>query len=565
MKSFRLSALLSALGLCLVVLGALTLAFRDIRTTLPYPRHVDEPAIAVEAELFIVSGSFHPSTFNYPSLPKYLAAFGLGVGFIRESLDVDAPTKVDEIGEVAFPYYGQSTPMGTARQLFALVGVVGVVCTGLLVRSLHADGHGVERDAALVVAPLIVLTTPLWWYHSWTYLNVDIVGACFTTAALWRLFAAAEKPSIVSLAIVPGVLAGLATASKYTLAPVMASVLLGNIAFAPAGRRLRFAAASIAGAGAAFLAAMPYALLDVPGFLNGLAFEGHHYATRHPGFEARPGWPQVAFYSHEFISQFGWLNAVAAGVGFVALAWRRSRHAATLAAFPAITMWLLIRQHVHFERNTLALFPIVAALSWLGIALISKSVASFVRGSDRMRSAARVGVAIVLAVGCVGVTHLSAMWTAPTESRRDAERWIRQAIAPSWTIVVPDELALDTRRLEAEGRHIQHVALSEARTKQDADALLAGIGMPSVILVPQWGADPFFLGEKKAADLREVAAQWQIVKSFGTAFVQTNHEHGVPDGDPAFGVAPLHLPEEWTEWLRRFDEERTTPRTRPTK
>jgi hypothetical protein len=39
----------------------------------------------------------------------------------------------------------------------------------------------------------------------------------------------------------------------------------------------------------AFLAVMPYSILDVTGFLNGLAFEAHHYASGHPGFEGHPG------------------------------------------------------------------------------------------------------------------------------------------------------------------------------------------------------------------------------------------------------------------------------------
>jgi len=96
-------------------------------------------------------------------------------------------------------------------------------------------------------------------------------------------------------------------------------------------------------------------------------------------------------------------------------------------------------------------------------------------------------------------------------------------VAPSWTLVVPDELGIDTRELENAGTKVKHVALGEARTELDAANVLVGTPEPSVILVPMWGAAPFFPGEKKADDLRRVAAQWTPVKRFGTQFVQTSH------------------------------------------
>src|SRR5262252_6368005 len=71
------------LSLAVVLLGALRAEFADIANTLPYPHHVDEPAVARAGLHIISTGSFRPETFNYPALPKYLAAAGLGVGVIR--------------------------------------------------------------------------------------------------------------------------------------------------------------------------------------------------------------------------------------------------------------------------------------------------------------------------------------------------------------------------------------------------------------------------------------------------------------------------------------------------
>ena len=48
-----------------------------ISGSLPYPYHIDEQAVIGPARKMLVTGNFHPSEFNYPSLPRYLAAAGL--------------------------------------------------------------------------------------------------------------------------------------------------------------------------------------------------------------------------------------------------------------------------------------------------------------------------------------------------------------------------------------------------------------------------------------------------------------------------------------------------------
>ena len=55
----------------------------NIDATVPYPRYVDEPFISIAAHRTVTTGTFHPYDYNYPSLPKYLAAAGMSVGFLR--------------------------------------------------------------------------------------------------------------------------------------------------------------------------------------------------------------------------------------------------------------------------------------------------------------------------------------------------------------------------------------------------------------------------------------------------------------------------------------------------
>src|SRR5881394_3683242 len=70
-------------ALALVCVGSLWLHFNHIDGTLPYPWDTDEPELSGPAIRMLAAGSLNPVTFRYPSLPKYLAAFGMSVGFLR--------------------------------------------------------------------------------------------------------------------------------------------------------------------------------------------------------------------------------------------------------------------------------------------------------------------------------------------------------------------------------------------------------------------------------------------------------------------------------------------------
>ena len=101
------------------------------------------------------------TTFNYPSLPKYIAAAGMAFGFIREATS-GTIGEVAQIGNVAFPYYGTPRPMAAARQTFVVVSMLGVLMTGF------GAWLAIRRPAAIFLAPFILLTTPLFFYDSWT-------------------------------------------------------------------------------------------------------------------------------------------------------------------------------------------------------------------------------------------------------------------------------------------------------------------------------------------------------------------------------------------------------------
>src|SRR5262245_8015520 len=238
-----------------------------------------------------------------------------------------------------------ATRRAGSENLFALLSVITLLATGA------SAGLACRKPAAIVLAALILTTSPLFFYHSWTYLNVDIVAACFATLAIAACLWASPNPSIERSAVIPGALAGLAAGGKYTLALVILPVLLSIFFYIGAGRRIRACLAAVVSMIAAFLIVNPYALIDIPSFLDGLGFEASHYAGGHVGADADAGWPQFTFYIGHFASDFGIPAVVLATIGGVAFLKADWRRAIVLFSLPVALLWLLVANRVHFTRH----------------------------------------------------------------------------------------------------------------------------------------------------------------------------------------------------------------------
>lgn len=520
-------------GIALVVLclGTVWLQCRLITQTSPYPIHVDEGFVSGPAYRTVTTGNFHPYTFNYPSLPKYIAAAGMAAGFIRGATRGDM-ADILRVGNPGYPYYGHPRMLVTARELYALLASVAAAATGWMAWMVT------RRAPTIVLAPLILVASPLFFYHSWAYLNVDIIGACFTTLALAFVVRATERPTLVRSAVVPALLAGLAAGSKYTVAVVLASVLAGILLFPPERRRLYPMAVAAGTAALAFLVAVPYSLLDLPGFVNGLAFEAFHYASGHRGFQDAPGWPQARYYGAHFLSEFGG-GLLLAIAGLLFCARRQPRVTAILLLFPAVLMWLLIAQRVHFERNVVSLHPIVALFAAAGAVGVYDLALPALRARGADGRLPRWAWAAVVLLIAVPVWHLRDHWRDQTDSRTRATRWMEADLPADWAIVLPEELGLDPRPLRGAGRNVIEFHLQKTLTPDAVRQALAEVPSPAVILVPRFGADDRFRGADVAPALNQLTASWRVLRRYEGNDVLVNYSHPVPSGNPAFAIAVI--------------------------
>ena len=138
------------------------------------------------------------------------------------------------------------------------------------------------------------------------------------------------------------------------------------------------------------------------------------------------------------------------------------------------------------------------------------------------------------------VDHVCHRDSEPTNCRSSGQHaWIEARVSPEWTIVVPNQLNVDVRKLEKAGRHVVLVDLKSARDEDGLNAIMAGVPAPAVILVPHWGADDRFSGQELADSLNSLSQRWRVLKTFGTNDVRVNYRPATPRGDPAFSIAIL--------------------------
>jgi len=475
----------------------------------------------------LITGNFHPSEFNYPSLPRYLAAAGLAVGFLRAaSEDTAVRPDIHQIGSVSYPYYGTPTVVETSKQLFAVLSVIALAMTGVIAWRVT------RRPGVVIMGPVILATSELFFRHSWQYLNVDIVGTCFVVLTVASCLSATGQPSVARSAVVPAVWAGFAAASKYTLGLVFLPVLLGIWMYQKGDRRLVSSGIALATVGVSFLAAVPFAILDLPAFLNGLAFDAWHYGTvGHTGFNDEPGLTQLSNYANHLMTEFGLFGAVLATVGCVAAFRRDWRRCVLFLAFPVLLLTLLAGQRVIFTRNVLAIHPLYAVAVGYGFVVLHGWCVQWLPRWNRRLGGPVWKVAVLLALMSLTlparriIEHVSVV----PDSRNLARDWIVQHLPAGWTIVVPSNLGFDIRGLGDRDFLVEEVSVTTLQDQKDMLALVEG---PVVALVPVWGMDGRFAAPVNPDVMNATTAGKRTLAEFGRYPVLINYAPATAWGNP---------------------------------
>ena len=550
-RSVLRGCVLALLAICTVCFWIRT---EHIAESLPYPQHVDEGVVVEPAADILKYGDWHPGAFNYPSLPKYLAVAAMSVGFVfaAPELEINKQRGIDikdDLGDVSMPFYTVPGVVEKARWLFALLSVVAVAMSGVVAYQL------LNRPTVLILGPLVLALSYVFFDMSQSYLNVDIVGACFVMLGIAATLQGTRCPSssLRWRAVIPAICAGLAAGSKYTYGLLLVPVLLAIYLFMEHGRWLGATTIALATAGLSFLAVVPYSVIDLPTFLNGLATDVYVYATGHAGHEGNPGLDQLAFYMSGLARDFGVPGLILCLLGLIYAVVSDWRRALVFLSFPVALLALLSAQQVHFLRNTMPVFPCVAALIACGIYFLHGCLmrVPWIRRIEVRGLQSAIGVVGFLGIFALGLNlplsnFANLQMEVAGETRVQAVAWIREHVATDTTVIIPAELYLDTRPLVSSGYPIRIVEFKALDTAQRIVSLVAEIPAPVVVLVPRWVVDLRLQdadrAKAKAAALNEAATQAQLVplvefRPHYGVFINGYDYGGVPGGNPGFSIA----------------------------
>jgi 4-amino-4-deoxy-L-arabinose transferase-like glycosyltransferase len=413
----------SRLGLALALAAAALLRFWALSQGIGFNPGVDEPEVMERAVRMMKTGDLNPHFFDYPSLYMYVEAavstLRFLVGAMQGEWSALAQAATDD-----FYLWG--------RGMTALVGTATV---WVVYRTAMRWG----APTALLAAALMTVM-PLHVRES--HYTLTDVPCTFVVMVTFLLTLRAHERQTVGAFALAGVTAGLAAALKYN--GVLAVLMpLAACAMSPGLRRPRplVALAIVACMVAAFLAAAPYTLLDLPTFLNQFARLSSEY--RRPPAATEPLW--LVYLKHLRIA-LGWAGSamVVGGIGLGA--WRivrgpdRVRWVLAIV-FPIVYFRFISHQSIVFARYLLPIVPFLAIFAAAGVVA---SMAWARRAG--LPVAARHVIAILLAAVSIGPPAYTAIKynadAAKTWTQGLAYDWIRHNLPAGTAIRLEGSLAL---------------------------------------------------------------------------------------------------------------------------
>lgn len=458
------SVALAVTGLTLL---ALALRVFGISDNLPYTSNPDEPAVADRALRILQTGDFNPHYFVYPNLYTYMQ---MAVYLPRFFLLVSsgAIENLDQVTPIDFYLWG--------RLLTALLGTLTVPLVFLAGRRLYGTIVGLVAAAFmatnsvhLVYSQLITTDVPATFFSALSLLAIArLLPDSSTTLDASRISSVAlPSPRHYLLA---GVAMGLAVGTKYNSALVVLPFLLAHAYVvsdhtrelgarlrAFFGSRLWLALASMVGA---FLLTTPFALFDLPNFLNDIASVLAHYRFGHLGFEGDDNW---RFYFGTFL-QSDFLPTLLSLVGVIIALARRIRADLLLLSFPLVFYFSMSSYRVNFTRNMLPIIPFTSILAAMALVLAWKALIAYItnRPGTQRRAIARLApwlLGIIVALGILPQTAAALQrdyrQTQP-DTRLRAAQWLDANTKPGTKLWMEFDTPKLTpgRYLVGTGQHI---------------------------------------------------------------------------------------------------------------
>ncbi|MSQ01551.1 MAG: phospholipid carrier-dependent glycosyltransferase [Myxococcales bacterium] len=301
----------------------------------------DEQTIAFQA-MKLGRGDLNPHSFNYPSLFKYVtfALFGGDFAIGR------ALGRFGGQEDFLRSFFAADTEFRLLMRAFS--AVMGTLCVALLARApgtlwgsfFLAVSFLHVRDSHFGVTDITMVTL--------------IVGAVLLAVEL-------QRRGALAMAVGAGLVAGLATSTKYNAALLVVPLVaaagsargVGGLVLG-AGGRGKLAAAALAAMIGGFLLGTPYALLDAEQFVTDFRYEMGHLAEGHYVDVGR-GWVHHA--TATLPDAVGWPLYVLGASAILMSFFANFRLALVIFSFPLVYFVAIGRGQTAFYRYMLPVVP----------------------------------------------------------------------------------------------------------------------------------------------------------------------------------------------------------------
>ncbi|HEX9989133.1 MAG TPA: phospholipid carrier-dependent glycosyltransferase [Chloroflexia bacterium] len=438
---------LDALILAALFLVALAVRVVGVRGWLPYVVHPDEPKLVDSAVHIIKTGDLNPHLYIWPSLYIYLEALVIRACVTWGTLRgyYNGPASLPDVSHLF------SLAPGVymwARTFTALVGALTAPVLYLVGRRMF---NGSRRVG--VVAALMLAASPLHVEYSHFALT-DVPLALAGLLVLWASYhlsrARPASPNTLWLALLSGLLAGIATATKYNGLYILAVPLIAWLMLQLQRRQptqfdipnskfkiqnSKLLAAIPLGAIVGFLLCEPYLILDWPSFFNGFTFQVGAYE---PADNLNQVWHSINEHLTNFASRDAHFLLPAALGAFALLLNPPLRNRFwLLVPFPILYLLAMSRFSLTYVRNLIITMPFLALLGGFLIDLVATQLVTVARTSGlslpqnrRLWDAARwvvVGIIAAVVAGPPLINSASyALYMQRTDNRTTIWNWMQE-------------------------------------------------------------------------------------------------------------------------------------------
>jgi hypothetical protein len=432
-----------AAGLAAAVALALIVRLPGVAADVGHtPLDIDENRLAASVKHFFDTGTIdHRTVEHYPGIVFWLFAAASFVRFVRDL------TNGIELPPDQFPV---ASYVVAARTTNVILGAAIVALTGLTGKRMAGPLAGLLSAALVAIIPLSVDTT--------TVVRNDPGMLAIVLGAVYAAIVFHDTRRFGPL-LTASVLAGLATAIKYSSMFAIAPVLIATTTGGPPRERVRQSAIALLAFVGAIAISNHFIWWDFPNFLRQLTAQvaltasGHWAATTNP----------AAFYVM-VLARFGpgvVLGLLAGAFAVYALA-TRDKTRWIFVSFPLLYLWFMTQRPAQFPRWVFPLVPFVTIAGVVALRGLLSLIANVAAARPRPVLRAAFAAALVVAVGqpaWSGIVGFSRRMRPPTHVL--AEQWL-ESHAPPGSVVASDLHFLDFRQSKLTVRRLDFETMMPA-------------------------------------------------------------------------------------------------------